>query len=553
MANYNSLKNAALISPTTTPDLGSATNRYGNVFLSGNVNLGDTMITSANALTPKISSVSYVGDDTAASPAGGQTITINGTGFNNGLAVYLGGIIVSVSSVVSSTQATFVSPAKSAGNYGLIVVNTDGGTATFIPGIQYSGTPAWSTTAGSLDTVYETNAISNTVVATSDSAVVYSVFSGTLPSGVTLNTSTGLVSGTSPSVESSTTYNFEIGAKDGENQDTNRNFSYTVNPDIVSWSSPANGATLDGTVGTAYTQALSASSIMGKTIAYTANALPTGLSISGSSITGTPSVVNSSSSLITATAATTNKTATRTFNWNIVALTAPTSVEYLIVAGGGSGGPVQDTNQYGGGGGAGGLLTGTTSVTASTPYTITVGGGGTSSGIYSYNNGGDSSAFTIVAKGGGSGMATNGGSGGGAGRYNGGTGRGIYPGSIYISGPRQGYDGGTQVGGGGGAGGAGQPNGTGGLGVTLSISGTPTEYARGGSAYNGNPSAAPNTGKGGTGFENYGGGGTGNSGVVIIRYADTFSAATSTTGDPTITVAGGYRVYKFNSSGSITI
>ena len=97
MANYNSLKNAALISPTTTPDLGSATNRYGNVFLSGNVNLGDTMITSANALTPKISSVSYVGDDTAASPAGGQTITINGTGFNNGLAVYLGGIIVSVS------------------------------------------------------------------------------------------------------------------------------------------------------------------------------------------------------------------------------------------------------------------------------------------------------------------------------------------------------------------------------------------------------------------------------------------------------------------------
>jgi len=230
----------------------------------------------------------------------------------------------------------------------------------------------------------------------------------------------------------------------------------------------------------------------------------------------------------------------------------PPTVEYLIVAGGGSGGPVQDTNQYGGGGGAGGLLTGTTSVTTSTPYTITVGGGGTSSGIYSYNNGGDSSAFTIVAKGGGSGMATNGGSGGGAGRYNGGTGRGIYPDSIYISGPRQGYDGGTQVGGGGGAGGAGQPNGTGGLGLTLSISGTATEYARGGSAYNDNPSEAPNTGKGGTGFMNYGGGGTGNSGVVIIRYADTYSAASATTGSTTITVAGGYRVYKWTSSGSIT-
>jgi hypothetical protein len=40
---------------------------------------------------------------------------------------------------------------------------------------------------------------------------------------------------------------------------------------------------------------------------------------------------------------------------------------------------------------------------------------------------------------------------------------------------------------------------------------------------------------------------------VIIRYADTYDAATSTTGSPTITVAGGYRVYSWAGSGSITI
>jgi hypothetical protein len=39
---------------------------------------------------------------------------------------------------------------------------------------------------------------------------------------------------------------------------------------------------------------------------------------------------------------------------------------------------------------------------------------------------------------------------------------------------------------------------------------------------------------------------------VIIRYADTFNPAASTTGSPTITVAGGYRVYSFAASGSIT-
>ena len=48
-------------------------------------------------------------------------------------------------------------------------------------------------------------------------------------------------------------------------------------------------------------------------------------------------------------------------------------------------------------------------------------------------------------------------------------------------------------------------------------------------------------------------GGNGGSGIVIIRYADSNPAATSTTGSPTITVAGGWRVYKWTSSGSITI
>jgi hypothetical protein len=45
---------------------------------------------------------------------------------------------------------------------------------------------------------------------------------------------------------------------------------------------------------------------------------------------------------------------------------------------------------------------------------------------------------------------------------------------------------------------------------------------------------------------------TGGSGIVIIRYADSSPAASNTTGSPTITVAGGYRVYTWTGSGSIT-
>jgi hypothetical protein len=61
-----------------------------------------------------------------------------------------------------------------------------------------------------------------------------------------------------------------------------------------------------------------------------------------------------------------------------------------------------------------------------------------------------------------------------------------------------------------------------------------------------------NTGGGGGGGIDSLGGASGGDGVVVIRYADTYAAATSTTGSPTITVAGGYRVYRWTSSGSIT-
>jgi hypothetical protein len=46
--------------------------------------------------------------------------------------------------------------------------------------------------------------------------------------------------------------------------------------------------------------------------------------------------------------------------------------------------------------------------------------------------------------------------------------------------------------------------------------------------------------------------GSGGKGVVIIRYPDTFPAAASTTGSPGFTTTGGYRIYNFTGSGSIT-
>ena len=267
------------------------------------------------------------------------------------------------------------------------------------------------------------------------------------------------------------------------------------------------------------------------------------------------------------------------------------TVDYLVVAGGGGGGTGSD---YPGGGGAGGFLTGTGfGITPGVALGITVGAGG-APGV----SGANSSFSTIIATGGGNGggqgpgsySAGNGGSGGGGGLYT-----GIPPGSGIVG---QGNDGGAQgnypnpgdttAGGGGGAGApgvAGGPNGgQGGAGLYSSISGTSIAYAGGGGGTYWQQSAgtyalggvggggnggrqvagatvvfasdgAPNTGGGGGGCSSNTGvnqSAYGGSGVVILRYADTFPPATSTTGSPTITVAGGYRVYKFTQSGSIT-
>jgi len=124
-------------------------------------------------------------------------------------------------------------------------------------------------------------------------------------------------------------------------------------------------------------------------------------------------------------------------NWP---LTAVSVVEYLVVAGGGAG------SDYGAGGGGGYLTASGFAVISGTPYTVTVGAGGTGAAT---GSAGTNSVFdSITATGGGrggvanAGAGTNGGSGGGGGYNSGAGGKGIYPGSIYVDGPRQGYDGG---------------------------------------------------------------------------------------------------------------
>jgi hypothetical protein len=518
MSDYSTIKNASILIPTSTVDIGTTTNPVSNIVMSGNLNLGNTVVTADNVLTPKISSLSYPNAATAASTTGSETITINGSGYQAGLGVYIANTIVPVSTVVNSSTITFTSPAKAAGSYPLVVINPDGGTGSFIPGISYSQLPTWSTAAGSIANVYEYDSIGANLSANSDSNVTFSISSGTLPSGVTLNSSTGNISGTAPAIFSgSTTYNFSVSAEDVELQDVARSFSITVSADAVTWNSPSGNSNITANVNEAYTLNLNAVSSAGRAITYSALALPTGLSVSGNTITGTPTTTGNSSAVVTATAATTGKTASVQLNYSVVSTkiiasggtettdgnfkihtftgsgtfsitNAPsgTTFEALIVAGGGAG-----SYAYAGGGGAGGVLYGTlNAVVGSIP--VTVGGGGTApttSNTFITSGSNSSIVFnstTYTAFGGGHGGGwwferASGGSGGGAGGVAGVGASDGGPKTQTTQGPLTGYgnrggganrSSGQPGGGGGGAGAVGTFGGAGGAGIANPILGS---------------------------------------------------------------------------------
>jgi hypothetical protein len=539
-----------------------------------------------------------------------NTITIYGTNFVSGASAFAIGTNAVEVAATSTTfnslvQLSAVFTGLTAANepYDIKVVNPSNLFSILPDSLFVNNQVTWTTSAGSLGNFAEQVAISVSAVAADDSTITYAVASGsTLPSGIILNTATGLLSGTLADVVSNTTYTFTLTASDGSNPAVSRQFSILANAAPV-WSTSAGslGTFSDNSSISISLAATDASDSVSYALA-SGSTLPTGVTLNSSTgvISGTlPDVATNTTYTFTVNASDAINTVGRTFSItsNNVAL-----IEYLVIAGGGGGAGGQGGMGVGGGGGAGGYrssvlgentgggLSAESKFAASfgTAYTVSVGNGGSGASAGNLPTNGESSTFaSIVSLGGGFGgrpsadaarTVGSGGSGGGLGQSGTGTGTGT---------SGQGYNGGIYGGvpsgsGGGGAGAQGSDgvSGAGGVGVASSITGSSVFRAggggggrhinQGGVASGGNGgggNSGPTNGNGVAGSTNTGGGGggggessgtfsggNGGSGVVIIKYANTLSPTISGgLTSSTSTAVAGYKVTTFTAgSGTVT-
>jgi len=196
------------------------------VALGGSVTVGETK--------PTISSISptVITNDAT-------NVTINGSNY---VSVPIVEAISSTGTITAANSITFNSASQLVANFTLAtdgayfirIENNDGNAVRSGSALlTVSDVPAWQTSAGSLGT-FNAGANVGTITITATDATSFSITSGSLPGGLSLNTGSGsaTITGTESGATQSTTYNFTVRATDAQAQTADRAFSITISSGI---------------------------------------------------------------------------------------------------------------------------------------------------------------------------------------------------------------------------------------------------------------------------------------------------------------------------------
>jgi hypothetical protein len=244
------------------------------------------------------------GTSTAKAFAGSENFSSNSLNDNREL-----GLITSDSGVVSGLEAAFSADFTGSGA-GKVAIFSPGPQTTAVGASVYLQAQGEDTATGAL-----------------------SYAATGLPKGLSISSSSGVISGTATTAGTSTV---TVTGTDSTGPTGSATFTWTVGstaPNTVTVTNPGSEA---GTVGTAASvQVTATDSASGQTLAYSATGLPAGLSISSATgiISGTPTTAGTSSVTVTATDGT-GASGTATFGWTISSSAAGCGAQQLIQNGG---------------------------------------------------------------------------------------------------------------------------------------------------------------------------------------------------------------------------
>lgn len=292
---------------TKSPSL-NATGNFNKIVVVGG-STGDLLSFSykttftANSTTAEVTSPAYINSTTpTALPTIDDTTTVSGGNFATNVEVYFIGsdnVERVPKSIVrtSNSQLILTRPddfPTNLGTYKIKVINpgiilpTGSNLHILNNAVTAGTTPSW-TTGTTLPEVGKNIPYSVTLLATDTEGtdIDYSVVSGSLPAGITLNNETGVLSGTYTGSDFNTT-NLVIRAVDTGGNTVDRTFRiFSLDP---TWNT--NTSLPGASIGEAYSTQLSASDDNLLTYSLSSGSLPSGLSLSSSGlISGTTTSV----------------------------------------------------------------------------------------------------------------------------------------------------------------------------------------------------------------------------------------------------------------------
>ena len=274
---------------------------------------------TVNAVPPITLSPSTLGTLTVGVPVN-QTITPSGGSGVSPYAFSISAGTLPAGLNLSSTTGVLSGTPTAGGSYSFTISVHDGGSGT--GSLAYSGTIQPATIAITPTTLAagtQATAYSAAITASGGTApYTYAVSSGALPTGMTLNGSTGALSGT-PTVYGN--FNFTVTATDssgGTPYSGSRGYTLTIHPSVPT----ITPATLPNPVaGVAYSQTLAASGGNPPyAFAISSGSPPPGISLLGDTLSGTPTATGVATFTVQVTDAA-GTTATHTYSPNVAAPT----------------------------------------------------------------------------------------------------------------------------------------------------------------------------------------------------------------------------------------